>query len=205
MVSRLLAWGSAKAATCQSFWPSFEPDWGEMAKPTKYPFVGIDLTGSETKPSGWALLNGTHVETDLVASDRDLINATIQAHPHVVSIDSPLSVPTGTVIGEDGRVVRYERAHPDSELELRRRGVHLYWCLLPSMQALTLRGMRLAAALREHGVTVIESFPGAAQDILGLPRKQAGVELLAWSLSACGLKDHEMVHVPMQDRRQAQF
>ena len=149
--------------------------------------VGIDLTGSEKKPSGWALLTGNVSTTALIASDDELIDATLATRPAVVSIDSPLSVPPGTEIGEDGSIVRYERAHRASELELRRRGVHLYWCLLPSMQALTLRGMRLASAMRARGLRVIESFPGGAQDILGLPRKQAGVDGLNDALTACGL------------------
>ena len=84
--------------------------------------VGIDLTGSEKKPSGWALLTGNVSTTALIASDDELIEATLAARPDVVSIDSPLSVPPGTEIGEDGKVVRYERAHRESELALRRRG-----------------------------------------------------------------------------------
>ena len=153
--------------------------------------VGIDLTGSEAKPSGWALLDGREVTTARIRSDRELVEATLAARPDVVSIDSPLSVPPGTEIGENGQIVRYQRAHRDSELELRRRGVHLYWCLIPSMQALTLRGMRLAEVLRSYGLPVIESYPGGAQDILGLPRKQAGVDELRRSLAAIGLSGVE--------------
>jgi predicted nuclease with RNAse H fold len=45
---------------------------------------------------------------------------------------------------------------------------------LPSMQGLTRRGMALAVRLRDLGVPVIESYPGAAQDIMGIPRKRSG-------------------------------
>ena len=51
----------------------------------------------------------------------------------------------------------------ESERELKRRGVNVYPCLIRSMQRLTARGIRLAGTLRERGLPVIESYPGAAQ------------------------------------------
>jgi dephospho-CoA kinase len=56
------------------------------------------------------------------------------------------------------------------------------------MQRLTERGIRLAARLRELGFPVIESYPGAAQDILGIPRKGAGEEWLKLGLSEFGIR-----------------
>jgi dephospho-CoA kinase len=55
------------------------------------------------------------------------------------------------------------------------------------MQGLTRRGMRLAARLRSLGIPVIESYPGAAQDIMGIPRKGAGEELLKEGLADFGV------------------
>ena len=55
------------------------------------------------------------------------------------------------------------------------------------MQALTERGTHLTEQLRHRGVPVIESYPGAAQDILGIPRKRAGLEFLGTGLSDFGL------------------
>jgi predicted nuclease with RNAse H fold len=46
--------------------------------------------------------------------------------------------------------------------------------------------MRLLRLLRRHHVDVIETFPGAAQDLLGIPRKQHGVEALQVSLRKIG-------------------
>jgi len=80
--------------------------------------------------------------------------------PSLVSIDSPLSLPE-----DPAKIYR------ECELTLKRRGIGVYWCLLPSMKALTMRGISLAARLRGEGFNVIESYPGAAQDILGIPRK----------------------------------
>jgi dephospho-CoA kinase len=55
------------------------------------------------------------------------------------------------------------------------------------MQGLTKRGMALAARLRDLGVPVIESYPGAAQDIMGIPRKGAGKEFLKQGLADFGI------------------
>ena len=55
------------------------------------------------------------------------------------------------------------------------------------MRMLTTRGMRLRATLEGQGLEVIESFPGAIQDILHMPRKQAGLPLLARALIDYGV------------------
>jgi len=95
----------------------------------------------------------------------------------LVSIDSPLSLP------EDPNKI-----YRDCELTLKRRDIGVYWCLLPSMEKLTRRGIGLAGIIREHGYQVIESYPGAAQDILGIPRKNKGTQVLAEALESYGIK-----------------
>jgi predicted nuclease with RNAse H fold len=66
------------------------------------------------------------------------------------------------------------------------------------MQKLTERGIRLAAALRNQGLQVIECYPGAAQDIMGIPRKGAGEEWLKLGLSEFGVtgpfKNDKLTH-----------
>ncbi len=161
--------------------------------------VGIDLTGSESKRSGFSILRGSQAETDMVASDDEIITRTLAASPDIVSIDSPLSIPFGRTCVEDsdpgrdrfGIMRRCER-------ELKRRGINVYPCLLPSMQSLTRRGMSLASRFRAAGVPVIESYPGAAQDIMGIPRKGAGIEFLKQGLVDFGIQgsfvDQEVSH-----------
>ena len=56
------------------------------------------------------------------------------------------------------------------------------------MQGLTRRGIELAARLGEHGIPVIESYPGAAQDILGIPRKKHDESLLYRGLCQFGFE-----------------
>jgi uncharacterized protein YprB with RNaseH-like and TPR domain/predicted nuclease with RNAse H fold len=148
--------------------------------------VGIDLTGSERRATGWALLNGPESQTKCLSSDDDLIRETLAAKPDIVSIDSPLSVPDGWDASQH-QFVPGSPIYRKCELALKRMGISVFWCLLPSMQSLTRRGMELASALRQHGLSVIESYPGAAQDILGIPRKGASLEELKWGLYRAGI------------------
>lgn len=139
--------------------------------------VGIDLTGSQDKRSGVACLDDDDcVLTVRLKSDLDIEAFVLDMAPDLVSIDSPLSLPENP-----GKIYR------DCELELKRRGIGVYWCLLPSMKALTMRGISLCARLRSKNIPVIESYPGAAQDILNIPRKNKGVEKLASALAEYGI------------------
>jgi uncharacterized protein YprB with RNaseH-like and TPR domain/predicted nuclease with RNAse H fold len=149
--------------------------------PSKPPrIVGIDLTGSEKRATGWALMDGARATTRSIRTDEELISETLAAKPDWVSIDSPLSLPEG--FGSPG-VPIYRKC----ELALKRMGISVFWCLLPSMAMLTRRGIRLAQELRQAGCKVIESYPGAAQDILGIPRKKASLQELKWGLSRAGI------------------
>ncbi|MBA7486500.1 hypothetical protein ES707_22060 [subsurface metagenome] len=139
--------------------------------------VGIDLTGSQERRSGVACLDDERrVLTARLKSDLDIENFILDTTPNLVSIDSPLSLPENP-----------KKIYRDCELELKRRGIGVYWCLLPSMKALTMRGISLANRLRKKDIAVIESYPGAAQDILNIPRKSKGVEKLASALAEYGI------------------
>lgn len=150
--------------------------------------VGIDLTGSESRGSGWSLLKGNSATFKTLLTDEEILTRTIEASPDLVSIDSPLCLPAGRKSVEDSDPGR-ERfgIMRECERELKRRGVNVYPCLLPSMQQLTARGIRLAKGLREQGIPVIESYPGAAQDIMRIPRKGAGIEWLRLGLQEFGI------------------
>ncbi len=139
--------------------------------------IGIDLTGSEKRASGVACLCDTEVmETQRLKSDQDIEDFVLDRAPDLVSIDSPLSLP------EDSKKI-----YRDCELALKRRGIGVYWCLLPSMKNLTMRGISLADRLRARKIPVIESYPGAAQDILNIPRKIKGAAVLAAGLANYGI------------------
>ena len=149
--------------------------------------VGIDLTGSERRPSGWAAVTGQNLTMGLFTSDEELTDKTLAAEPFLVSIDSPLSLPAGRSSEFDDDPGRYEYGIVrEAERQLRKRGVHVYPALLPSMQRLTQRGIELATRLRKSGIPVIESYPGAAQDILGIPRKKTSLKHLSHGLRRFG-------------------
>jgi predicted nuclease with RNAse H fold len=150
--------------------------------------VGLDLTGSEARASGFCVLNGTHAVTRVLNTDADIIDNVVDANPDLVSIDSPLCLPVGrTVVTDDDPARNSAGIMRVSERILKKRGINVYPCLLPSMQRLTARGIRLAAELRSRGLKVIECYPGAAQDIMGIPRKGAGEEWLKLGLTEFGI------------------
>jgi predicted nuclease with RNAse H fold/dephospho-CoA kinase len=127
-------------------------------------------------------------ETEMVKTDDEMIARIVAVSPAVVSIDSPLSIPFGRAhVGDDDPARQEFGIMRRCERQLKRRGINVYPCLLPSMQALTKRGRRLAARLRRLGIPVIESYPGAAQDIMGIPRKGAGEALLNEGLNDFGV------------------
>ena len=151
--------------------------------------VGIDLTGAESRPSGVCILRGRMVTTSRVRTDDELVDLVASVGADLVSIDSPLSLPAGrTSVFDDDPGRDQFGILRECERTLKRRGVNVYPSLILSMQRLTLRGCALAARLRGKGVPVIESFPGAAQDILGIPRKRKGLSRLAAGLAAFGIE-----------------
>jgi histidinol phosphatase-like PHP family hydrolase/predicted nuclease with RNAse H fold/dephospho-CoA kinase len=145
--------------------------------------VGLDLTAGQ-KATGVALLEGLEVKTCSLVSDEEILDYVQQHKPAIVSIDSPLGLPGGgNSVDPRSGIVRV------AEHDLASIGIPAYPALIDSMKNLTLRGIRLRRLIeqlpcRPH---VIESYPGAAQDILCLPRKQKGLDLLREGLRRLGL------------------
>jgi predicted nuclease with RNAse H fold len=67
-------------------------------------------------------------------------------------------------------------------------GIRFFPITLGPMRMLASRGISLRKRFIVSGLTVIESYPGAVQDILGMPRKQRGKNLLRNALLNYGLK-----------------
>lgn len=155
----------------------------------KVPVVaGVDLRASEIRPTGLAILEGDLASTRLVKTDQQIIDETIRRNPDIISIDSPLGIPIGRCCTRDTCHCRSKGILREAERILWRRGVKVFPCLLPSMQKLTERGMRLAKEFRRRGYNVIESYPGAAQDIMRIPRKGSSIAELAQGLANFGIK-----------------
>ena len=123
----------------------------------------------------------------------------METKPDLISIDSPLSLPKGrTAVTDDDPGRQMFGITRECERILKKRGVNVYPSLIQSMQALTARGIRLATHFRNLGVPVIESYPGAAQDIMNIPRKRADLALLKAGLVEFGISgdflDQEVSH-----------
>lgn len=149
--------------------------------------IGIDLTGNEAKPSGWAVLSGNYAVTKQICSDEELIYESMKYYPKVVSIDSPLSYPEGRDCTDPNCDCKKYGITRYCERLLSSFGIGVYPCLIPSMVNLTNRGILLAKKFRDLGVEVIESYPGVAQDILSIRRKQKGIDHLKNSYKNFGI------------------
>jgi histidinol phosphatase-like PHP family hydrolase/predicted nuclease with RNAse H fold/dephospho-CoA kinase len=147
--------------------------------------VGLDLTASKVKPTGAAVLDGMRVKTCSLESDEDIMAYIAKTNPAIVSIDSPLGLPGGgSEISKPAGIMRV------AEYDLNSVGISAYPALIDSMKPLTLRGIKLRREIEAmpNGPKVIESYPGAAQDVLCIPRKQKGLEFLRAGLTELGLK-----------------
>ncbi len=146
--------------------------------------VGLDLTASKAKPTGAAVLEGLEVQTASLESDQDILAFVRDTKPKIVSIDSPLGLPGGVSEASIAPGIMRE-----AEYDLASVGIPSYPALIESMKPLTLRGIRLRAEIEglSDAPRVIESYPGAAQDILCIPRKQKGLALLRSGLADLGL------------------
>jgi uncharacterized protein YprB with RNaseH-like and TPR domain/predicted nuclease with RNAse H fold len=149
--------------------------------------LGIDLSGSERRPTGICILNGHTAHLDTVETDAQLLSLMKEVRPSVISIDSPLGLPKGRCCSDDSCECRRFGIMRECERILKKRGISVYPCLIPSMQGLTTRGIKIAQMARQEGLCVIESYPGAAQDILGMPRKRVDLEGLKVDLMNLGI------------------
>jgi hypothetical protein len=157
--------------------------------------VGLDLAGVETRPTGFCTLLEMHVETCLVYTNQEILSKIDEVNPKVVAVDAPLSLPPGRKSLEERTGVHLR----ESDRELLRRRIKFFPITLGPMRKLTMRGIELRGILEGKGFKVIEVYPGGAQDVLGIPRKQqgladlrAGLEALGISGLKSGLSDHEL-------------
>ncbi len=147
--------------------------------------MGVDLAGSVKRNTGICLLRGMTVASfATVHADEEILSFLESTHPDLVAIDAPLGLPKGRKSLEE-RSSEHFRA---SDLELRKRGIRFFPLTLGPMRMLTSRGMRLKKIIEKRGINVIEIYPGAAQDIWKMDRKQGGLAKLRRGLEKLRLK-----------------
>ena len=147
--------------------------------------VGLDLAGSETRRTGFCSMDqGLSCRTKVLYTDEEVIRETLSQEPDVVSIDAPLFLPKG----RESLEVKGPPHFRACDRELLRMKIRFFPISLGPMRKLTKRGMSLRSVFEESGLRVIESFPGAIQDMLGMPRKQEGLEKLRMALIRYGAR-----------------
>lgn len=146
--------------------------------------VGIDLAGSPRRPTGVCLLRGLRAETHVAFSDEEILELVRQARPNLIPIDAPLSLPRGrrTIHDRSGEHLR------DCDRELVRRGIRFFPITLGPMRMLTERGLALKRRLSTMGYRAVECYPGAAQDVWGLPRQHRDRQGLLSGLRKLGVR-----------------
>jgi hypothetical protein len=152
--------------------------------------VGIDLAGVETRPSGFCVLEveSMQVRTSLLYKDEEVVGETLKCKPKIVAIDAPLALPKGRCCLRDDCKCRGRGHFRKADLDMKSMGIRFFPVTLGPMRKLTLRGIKLKRILEGRGMRVIEVFPGGAQDLLKIPRKQRGVEELRKALMKLGVR-----------------
>jgi len=146
--------------------------------------VGIDLAGTENRPSGFCSLFEMEAKTCLIYSDKEIIQKIKELKPEIIAIDAPLTLPKGRKSIEDRTNVHLR----ECDKELLRRGIKFFPITLGPMRKLTERGIKIKKLLESEGFKAIEVYPGGAQDVLSIPRKQRGLEKLRKGLEKLGIK-----------------
>jgi uncharacterized protein len=147
--------------------------------------VGLDLAGSERRDTGFCVMESTMAcRAEVLHMDDEVVSKTVAARPRVVSIDAPLFLP----LGRPSLDVRGPPHFRECDKELLRMKIKFFPISLGPMRMLTARGMRLRSTFESEKLEVIESFPGAIQDMLGVPRKQAGLDRLQRALRRYGVR-----------------
>ena len=135
-------------------------------------FVGIDLAGSEKRQTGFCRLRGRRAETAVIYDDDQLLSRMARYRPTLVGMDAPLFLPAGRCCLRNDCTCPRDVHFRQCDLELRRRRIKFFPITLGPMRQLTMRGIRLAKQLEEMGHVMLETYPGAAQDIWKIPRQK---------------------------------
>jgi predicted nuclease with RNAse H fold len=134
--------------------------------------LGLDLAGSPRRPTGFCVLRGRRVRVGHLSGDEDILATVETAAPQLIAIDAPLALPAGRCCLRNTCACARTTHFRVSDYELRRLGIRFFPITLGPMRQLTERGMQLKVALETQGIPVIETYPGAAQDIWGIPRQR---------------------------------
>ena len=147
--------------------------------------VGIDLAGSPKRDTGICTLKKNRITLcSIIHTDQEILDYIEKANPALVTVDAPLHLPPGRKSIEDKNGEHFRPC----DRELLRRGIRFFPITLGPMRLLTKRGIRLEKVLTRRGYQVVEVYPGAAQDLWNISRKQGGLSKLRKGLQRLGIK-----------------
>ena len=147
--------------------------------------VGIDLAGSPKRSTGICTLKkATITLCSIIHTNHEIFDYIEKVNPTLIAVDAPLNLPPGRKSIEDKNGEHFRPC----DRELLRRGIRFFPITLGPMRLLTKRGIQLKRTLTAHGYTVVEVYPGAAQDIWNIGRKQDGLSKLCKGLQRLGVK-----------------
>jgi len=150
--------------------------------------VGIDLAGSPKRNTGICSLKGKRITSfATVFTDREIVDFVKTSKPDIIAVDAPLNLPPGRKTLEDRNGEHFRPC----DRELLRRGIRFFPITLGPMRSLTKRGILLKKRFNRLGFKVIEIYPGAAQDIWHISRKQFGLVRLRHGIEQLGIKGLE--------------
>lgn len=118
-----------------------------------------------------------------VQTDGDILALVEAAAPDLVVIDAPLRLPPGRRSLDDRNGEHFRPC----DRELLRRGIKFFPITLGPMRMLTERGIRLRRRFERWGLPALEMYPGGAQDVWKIQRKQHGLEHLRRGLKRLGI------------------
>ncbi len=145
--------------------------------------AGIDLAGSTKRNTGACVLKGKRITSyATLFEDGEIVEFVKRAKPDIIAMDAPLNLPPGRKSLEDRNGEHFRPC----DRELLRRGIRFFPITLGPMRSLTSRGIRLKKRFRRLGFNVIEIYPGAAQDVWGISRKQYGLGRLRRGMERLG-------------------
>lgn len=127
--------------------------------------LGLDLAGSPKRRTGFAFLKDGRLKVGVIYGDEEIFN--LAKTFELVMIDAPLSLPSGRYSVESREPYHIR----ECDRKLREMGHKFFPITLGPMRSLTKRGMKLANLLRSLNIEVLETFPGATYDLLGINRK----------------------------------
>jgi predicted nuclease with RNAse H fold len=120
--------------------------------------IGIDLAGKAKNPTGIAILKDSQIETRLVYTDEEILEAVNAAKPSIVAIDAPLKLPKKGILRK-------------GDLELVKKGYRVFPPGLPAMKTLTRRAIRLDKLIKKSRIETVEVHPTSTRKALGMPTK----------------------------------